>query len=139
MKTVILQIINYSKDNKRLSECTISYETVQRPYKIYFENYELGIHQFEARDIFDCLCQLRVFLESKGWNILCNGARINAYPSNMSRDMGGGMKLYQLKLGKPPERSDLIRIFDRAEPEQIGTVKEQRAYYEKWRISNKMN
>lgn len=138
MKTITLQIINYSEDNKRLSECTISYDREHRPYKVYFENSELGSYYFEGRDIFDCLCQLRVLLEEKGWNILCNGSRVDAYPSSMSRDMGGGMKLYQLTLGKLPERSDLIRIFDKAEPEQIGTVEEQRSYYEKWRVSNKM-
>lgn len=134
--TVNLQIIKVSEETNQLSECTLFYQNTQ-PSIIDFQNYELGDHHFEGRDIFDCLCQLRAFLEKKGWNILCNGARIDAYPSSMSRDMGGGMKLYHLKLGKRPQRSDLLRIFDNAEPDKIGTIEEQRAYYEKWHASEK--
>ncbi|MEC4895430.1 MAG: hypothetical protein SAL07_19015 [Oscillatoria sp. PMC 1051.18] len=135
-KTLALQLIKFSADKNCLSECTISYRRIPS-CTVNFQNHELGTHQFEGRDIFDCLCQLRVLLEEKGGNILCNGARIDAYPSPMSRDMGAGIKLYRLKLGKRPQRSDLLRIFDKAEPEQIGTVEEQRAYYEKWRASKK--
>uniref|UniRef100_UPI0036702A91 hypothetical protein n=1 Tax=Microcoleus anatoxicus TaxID=2705319 RepID=UPI0036702A91 len=136
--TVNLQIIKISEGSNHLSECTLSYQNTQ-PCVIDFHNSELEHHHFEGRDVFDCLCQLRVFLEKKGWNILCNGSRIDAYPSPMSRDMGGGMKLYHLILGKRPQRGDLLRIFDRAEPDQIGTIEEQRAYYEKWRASDKSN
>lgn len=134
--TVNLEIIKLSEGTNHLSECTLSYQNTQ-PCMIDFQNSELGEHHFEGRDVFDCLCQLRGFLEKTGWNILCNGARIDAYPSSMSRDMGGGMKLYHLKLGKRPQRSDLLRIFDRAEPNQIGTIEQQRAYHEKWRASEK--
>jgi hypothetical protein len=136
--TVNLQIIKLSEGTNHLSECTLSYQNTQ-PCMIDFQNSELGHHHFEGRDVFDCLCQLRHFLERIGWNILCNGSRIDAYPSSMSRDMGGGMKLYHLKLGKRPQRSDLLRIFERAEPDQIGTIEEQRAYYEKWCASEKSN
>ncbi|MCT7981394.1 hypothetical protein [Laspinema olomoucense] len=133
---VNLQIIKSLEGDNQLSECTLFYQNT-RPCIIVFQNAELGNHQFEGKDVFDGFCELRLFLEKKGWNILCNGARVDAYPSSMSRDMGGGMKLYHLQIGKRPQRSDLLRIFDKAEPNKIGTIEEQRLYYERWRASEK--
>jgi hypothetical protein len=58
-----------------------------------------------GRDIFDALQQLRLKLEPIGWYPLCNGARVDCYPSGMARDMGGAQAVYVLtigKSGKPP-------------------------------------
>ena len=38
-----------------------------------------------ADDFFDALRQIRLELETQNAMILCNGARIDAYPSGMSR------------------------------------------------------
>ncbi|MCT7994046.1 hypothetical protein [Laspinema olomoucense] len=133
---VNLQIIKISEGYNQLSECTLFYKNTP-PCMVEFQNTELGNHQFQGKDVFDCFCKLRFFLEKKGWNILCNGSRVDAYPSSMSRDMGGGMKLYHLQIGKRPQRIDLLRIFDKAEANQIGTLEEQRLYYERWRASEK--
>jgi hypothetical protein len=50
----------------------------------------------------------------------------------MSRDMGGGRKVYIRRLGSQATLDDLVDIFDYAEPDLVGTVEEQRAHYRNW-------
>ena len=88
--------------------------------------------RFKGNDLFDCLCELRKTFQRNSWFILCNGVRIDSYPSGMSRDMGGAKKVYINKLGLRPERIDLVKIFDEAPLDNIGTVDEQIAYHKLW-------
>ena len=85
-------------------------------------------------DLFDCLTTLRAqHLEKRGWLLLCNGARIDVYPSRMSRQMSGGKKAYVMRLGEPARRSDIVDIFDPVEDlSRISTVVEQKKFYKKW-------
>jgi hypothetical protein len=85
-----------------------------------------------GKDCFAALTSVRESLEKMGARLLCQGCRPDVYPSGMSRDMGGGRKAYINKLGAPALRTDIIDIFDYAEPEAVGTVAEQRAFHEKW-------
>jgi hypothetical protein len=39
---------------------------------------------------------IRLQLEPLGWFPLCNGARLDCYPSAMARDMGAGRAVYVL-------------------------------------------
>ena len=80
-----------------------------------------------GRDIFDALQQLRLKLEPIAWYPLCNGPRVDCYPSDMARDMGGAQAVYVLtigKNGKPP----LMGTLDPAARDNVGTVAEQDAY-----------
>ena len=136
-KTVVLTILKLTGKSEKSSECVVSYEksvSYERASPCYldFQSSEFGYKQFNGIDLFECFCELRKFLEEEGWNILCNGARVDAYPTTMSRQMGGGLKLYLLKIGEEPKQGDLVKIFDRAELDKIGTVDEQRDYYNKW-------
>lgn len=136
-KTITLTLLKITSKLEISSECVITYESTvsyeeTSPCSLKFESSEFGHKRFNDIDIFGCLCELRKFLEKEDWNILCNGARVDAYPSTMSRQMGGGQKLYLLKVGEQPKRNDLVNIFDRAAPDKIGTVDEQRGYYNKW-------
>ena len=54
-----------------------------------------------GRDLFDGLQQVRRQLEPLGWYPLCNGARIDCYPSGMAREMGGASAVYELTIGSP--------------------------------------
>jgi hypothetical protein len=85
-------------------------------------------------DLFDCLTQLRSqYLEKQGYLILCNGARIDTYPSRMSRQMGGGRKAYITRMGFQAKMNDLVDIFDPVDdPNIISTVSEQIEFHEKW-------
>ncbi|QTD46038.1 hypothetical protein [Ottowia testudinis] len=85
-----------------------------------------------ADDLFEALSLIRLEMENHGYLILCNGARKDAYPSRMSRQAGGGRKLYLFKNGIPARREDLVDLFESTEYERVGTVAEQRVAYEAW-------
>jgi hypothetical protein len=87
---------------------------------------------FQSGDIFSCLCDLRKSLEQLGWYILCNGSRENAWASTMSRQMGGGFKIYLLTMGEEMDRKNLVHIFQEASFEELGTVDQQFDFYKRW-------
>jgi hypothetical protein len=86
---------------------------------------------FTEGDLFGCLTQLRLELEKKSCNPLCNGARLDVYASGMERDMGDG----NIASVITPEPSldikdvEFVDIFDYAEPNLVVSVKEQFKYY----------
>jgi hypothetical protein len=86
----------------------------------------------EASDLFDCLVKIRLDLELEGAKILCNGARLDAFPSPMARDMGGGRKVYLLRMGEPAQLENLVNTFDEAPIEKIASVAEQKKFYLDW-------
>lgn len=87
---------------------------------------------FEARDVFDALIACRAERESHGEKLLCMGARTDVWPSGMSRDMGGGLKAYVMRYGEQAHRKDLVHIFDEAPEALVGSVREQRDFFEGW-------
>jgi hypothetical protein len=87
---------------------------------------------FSGDNLFSALCSLREYLELDGWYLLCNGARLNAYPSGMSLQMSRGRKVYLLEMGRQSRRDSLIDIFGAAELAEVATVAEQRLFFEQW-------
>ncbi len=87
----------------------------------------------DGPDLFAALQQLRKSLEPLGWFPLCNGARVDCYPSGMARDMGGGARVYVLsarrRLGR---RLPLVGTFEPAPKEAVGTADDQDAYFKRW-------
>ncbi|MEA3015566.1 MAG: hypothetical protein QOI38_288 [Sphingomonadales bacterium] len=82
-------------------------------------------------DLFEALCAYRRFLERKGgYLLLCNGARKDAFPSAMSREMGKGFKLYISLMGRPG--GTLVETLDPAPLETVSTVAEQAAFHDAW-------
>lgn len=92
---------------------------------------------FTGENLFVTLSQFRMLLELKNYRLLCNAARVDAFPSRMALEMGGGRKLYLQKLGVPAKREDLVDVFGAATIEQVGTILEQNNYHEKWIMSLK--
>ena len=90
---------------------------------------------FENSDFFECLIELCQALEKEEAKALCHGARKDTYPSGMARDMSNGMVAYQLELGRHGRTEDVVHIFDPAPAELIGTVREQRDFFEAWLVS----
>ncbi|MBO6526924.1 hypothetical protein [Erythrobacter sp.] len=82
-------------------------------------------------DAFECLGRYREYLEKLGLKPLCVGARIDAFPSGMCRDMGRGFAAYITEMGTAaatrPES-----IFDPADAATIATVGEQKQRHEDW-------
>ncbi len=101
------------------------------PWKFIFSGLELKKYEFSGDDLFEALIALRLELEKFGAQLLCVGARSNTFPSGMSRDMGGGRKASVARIGSPMNE-DLFDILDYAEPESVGSVAEQQAFYKEW-------
>lgn len=116
-------------ENKR--ECFIHIPDME-PWHIEFEDSELGVIKFQGSDLFACLSNLRLYLEKKNFLLLCNGARIDVYPSSMTREMSAGRLAYVIKLGQTASRDDIVDIFETTSKENIGTVKQQKEYHTRW-------
>jgi len=110
--------------------------TVQRPQdrSIVLALADPHGRAWEARggDVFDALMNLRCELEPAGIQVCCNGARRNAWSSGMQRDMGVGETTYLLTLGEHGVRPPSVKTLEPAPLEDVGSVAEQRAFYEAW-------
>ena len=85
----------------------------------------------EGNDLFEALQIARNEASKVGLTLLCNGARLNVYPSPMMRSMGGAAMAYTLTLGEQAQRKNIVCIFDNTE-ETISTPKEQDEFYQRW-------
>jgi hypothetical protein len=94
--------------------------------------------EFTSGDMFECLTMLRKELVKYNCLLLCNGARLDVYPSGMCRDMGDGLVAYVSKPGEIVREEDLVYIFDYAEPELIASVEEQYNFHVS-RINSKLH
>jgi hypothetical protein len=88
-------------------------------------------------DYFESFCRIREQLEPMGLLPRCYAAHLRAFPSGMSRSMGGGLKLYRLKLGTPTLTSDLVHMFDVDDDVVPATVADQRKFFDDWVASLK--
>jgi hypothetical protein len=86
-------------------------------------------------DYFEAFCRIRENLEAEGLRPLCYGASRNVCPSQMSRQMGGGIRAYKLTLGQPGRIADLVDIFAAGEDMDPVSVTEQREFHDCWLAS----
>ena len=92
-----------------------------------------NIKVYHGENLFRCLCELRSDYEKRSIKICCAGARINAFPSRMSRQMGGARKVYLLEMGKQTSNEGIVDIFNEIkEIDMIATPNQQQEYYKKW-------
>jgi hypothetical protein len=96
-------------------------------YALAVASTPIGEGTFHGPDLFTCLFRLRRFLVERGWRILCQGARPDAWASGMARDMGAGLKVYIMTPDDPNGWNHLVRTFDEATEAEVGTLEEQRA------------
>lgn len=117
-------------------DSTISIIASHGRVQLKFDTHDIHI-EVEDDYPFLALTQLRLILEPKGIKILCNGSRLDVYPSSL---MIMGFKAYKLEIGKPGSREDLCFIFDPTDDlSKIATVDEQWNYWLRWRESVSMN
>jgi len=132
MKTQRRQVrLDMSTVNGDKEVCVLEYAP-GKPVEISVSCAVLGTISVTADDLFEALILIRLEAEKHGYFILCNGARTDAYPSRMSRQMGDGERLYLFRIGEPVQREDLVNIFEPTEFQQVGTVAAQRMAYEEW-------
>ena len=123
-------VIKFLTPNGEIKHVKVKFATAP-PWFIELFLAELETTKFEGDDLFDCLCLLRSKLDVLGIKILCNGARIDAYPSPMLQS-SGARKVYITTMGKQALRENLVDIFDETTAEKVGTVEEQEHYHDKW-------
>jgi hypothetical protein len=103
-----------------------------RTCAVTFRHEQFGEQRFEGNDYFAALVRLRYFLEERECRILCQGARKEAHPSAMQRDTAEGLAAYILHLGRPGRTDDVVNTFAEVPAEQVGTIEQQRAFYQQW-------
>ncbi|URM99439.1 hypothetical protein LUW76_36825 [Actinomadura madurae] len=96
----------------------------------------------EADDLFAAFQEIRRSTDGEGIKLCVNGARRDAHPSGMSRDMGGGRMLYVLParrglrvllvLLRRRRFRSMVYIFDPAPCEAVVSVDEQVRYFKDW-------
>lgn len=123
MKTYLLQCV---KDNEYF-DSTLTF--TQRDSKVQLEFVSKSKKILVEDDFpFFALVKIRKELEELGIKILCNGSRIDVYPSSMGMM---SLKGYELRIGEPATR--LLNIFEPADDiNKIATVDEQKLYFENW-------
>lgn len=90
---------------------------------------------FKHENFFLALQGMRQHLEDKHVQIMCNGAALNVYPSQMQLSMGTGHLAYKLKFGEPArlkESKDIVDIFDFENDLRFVKIGEQFSYYIRW-------
>lgn len=87
---------------------------------------------FRGNDLFECMKSLRKHLEERSMLLLCNGARVDVYPSQIGRQMGQARRVHVTSLGRPTTREDQVDIFAEAPIDKIGSVDAQKAYHDDW-------
>jgi len=85
-----------------------------------------------AEDYFEAFIVIRRALAERGIVPLCYGASRNAYPSSMSRSMGGGLQVYRMATGQQARQQTLVSIFDTGPDVDPASPEEQRAFFEEW-------
>jgi len=125
------QIDLWNRDSGSVTGSVIVTSRDARDARLSLAAPDIGLSiEASGRDLFAALQQLRLQLEPLGWIPLCNGARVDCYPSGMARDMGGGRSVYILS--SEPGRPPLVETFEPAPREKVGTVADQDASYQRW-------
>jgi hypothetical protein len=85
-----------------------------------------------GKNAFERLTKIRYELEKYDYYLLCNGARLDAYPLPSDITTYGGHILHILTHGQIPNQDDFIWIYGDVEPEMVVSIEEQRRNYELW-------
>ncbi len=91
-----------------------------------------AVHRIEGRDFLSCLQELRARLEAEDRLLCCQGARGDAGPSGMTRQMSNGRQMYVHPEGRDPSSDDLVDIFAPADCTLVVTVEEQKRRHFEW-------
>ena len=125
------------KNSNRLFYATIKLERNSNLFELVAFADEIGTVHVKGIDYFDCFQRFRKQVETEKLKCLCQGARPNVWPSSMARQMSDGLKAYELTIGEPTSRDDLVEIFAEATEEQVAPLEEQLAFFEAWKQSFK--
>ena len=95
------------------------------------------LYESTEKHFFTALLRIREQLEKEKFQILCNGAARNVYPSAMMFDMGSAGIGYKMTMNKPTTMSDVVDIFEYDESLEFVTVSEQEQFLVDWQNCEK--
>jgi hypothetical protein len=122
-----------SVDDDRIEEWRIEEGTVPaRGYRLKLRAPDERQWSGEARDLFECLIEIRNQIEPLGMRACCKGTRRDAWASGMQRDMGRGAFVYLLEGVPPKQRPPQVNTLDPAPIDTVASVAEQRAWHDEW-------
>ena len=124
MNKVYVQLLN---DRGEHHQMQVLYSE-RPPWFLCIDSAVTGKHNFEDSNLFECLVSARKLIEPSGWRLLCNGSRVDAFASNMSRESGGTLLTLLSINGRPQTKDDLVFIFDEAPLDLVGTIEKQGDY-----------
>lgn len=110
----------------------VGYTHPSTPMLMAFSAKDMARVVFQGADLFECMKSVRRHLEGMSMLLLCNGARIDAYPSGMSRQMGRARRVCIVELGKPGTQEGVVDIFGTAPLDKVGSVDAQREFHDNW-------
>ncbi len=127
MKTQKIKVTTHNQT----TEVTVKYD-IKKSIMMFSEadNFKKTYH---GDDIYTCLAKIRA--DFPHINFLCKGAKINVKPSRMSSQMSAGLVAYEMTLGKPASRDDIVNIFEFEESDLTNNPSEQIAFFKKWLAS----
>ncbi|KAF1032944.1 MAG: hypothetical protein GAK37_00264 [Pseudomonas sp.] len=88
---------------------------------------------YTGKDIYVCLAKVRA--DFPHITFLCKGAKINVMPSRMASQMGAGLVAYEMTMGRPATRVDIVHIFDYEEENLTTDPQVQINFFKNWLIS----
>lgn len=125
-------IIEVVKENGAILKANISYYCNGDRCNLVL-SFDGRVHSSDQRDLFHCFCDVRKQI----YPLVpaCKGAERNVFPSSMSQQMSHGKMAYELILGKPSQRNNVVDIFSPGNIDNLCSVEEQLSYYESWKDS----
>ena len=117
-----------------IQPCHLTYSDA-RPVTLTARSPAFADVSFSASNLFDALAAFRLFLEARGYLLLCNVARKDTYISRMAKEMGGGVKVYVLHPGLQARMNEMVDALGEAPLDLVTTVAQQRTAYEQWLAS----
>lgn len=114
--------------NNQTTEVTVRYNLEK--LSMTFSEAENFKKPYKGNDIYNCLAKVRA--DFPHITFLCKGAKINVMPSRMASQMSGGLVAYEMTLGKPATRDDIVNIFDFEKNNLTNDPAEQVAFFKEW-------
>jgi hypothetical protein len=102
-------------------------ELLENPIGLRMASHGVPGVRFDGDNLFKCLIDARLELESRGLMLCCQGCRPDVFPSGMLQQMNAGRFAYKLHRNAPLSESDIVDIFAPAEPSEVASVSGQRA------------
>lgn len=114
--------------NNQKKEVTVKYDAAK--LFMTFSEADNFNKVYQGKDIYACLAKVRT--DFPHITFLCKGAKRNVMPSRMASQMSAGLVAYEMTLGKPATRDEIVHLFDYEENDLTNDPQEQITFFREW-------